>query len=327
CYTVLAREALANIRLQLAEQPIPLHSIGAFDGYGGLIYTLTHLAVLWHSAELFAEAEKLVDAVAVQLAKQQKFDIIDGLAGCIGGLLCLYEHHPSERILQVLLQCGQALLAGAQPCATGIGWVTPLCPQPLAGFSHGSAGIAWALLRLAEVIQLPQFGEAARATMAYERSLFSTEHGNWSDLRVEDTSSFMTAWCHGATGIGLARLVTLPHVDTEEVRDELAQAIATTLATGFGRNHSLCHGDFGSLEFLSLAAQTLQDEALQTQTCLLAARLLASIEQYGWLCGVPLHVENPGLMTGLAGTGLALLRLAEPEIIPSVLILESPKQR
>lgn len=325
-YTTLAKEALANMHLQLAELPMPLHSLGAFDGYGGLIYTLTHLAALWHSSELLDEAETLVEKVFTLLEKNPKFDIIDGLAGCIGGLLCLYEHRPTERVLKALTQCGHALLQGAQKCATGIGWVTPLSSQPLAGFSHGSAGIAWALLRLAEVTQIPQFGVAAQAAIAYERSLFSKKHHNWSDLRTEDTSSFMTAWCHGATGIGLARLATLSHLDTGEVRDELAQAIETTLATGFGHNHSLCHGDLGNLEFLSLAAQALGDKALQVQTEILTTRLLASIEQYGWLCGAPQQVENPGLMVGLAGIGLALLRLAHPTIVPSVLILEHPKQ-
>jgi hypothetical protein len=35
-------------------------------------------------------------------------------------------------------------------------------------------------------------------------------------------------------------------------------------------------------------------------------------------------VESPGLMTGLAGIGYALLRLAEPHRVPSVLGLAPP---
>ena len=38
--------------------------------------------------------------------------------------------------------------------------------------------------------------------------------------------------------------------------------------------------------------------------------------------GTPLEVESPGLMTGLAGVGHGLLRLAAPDRIPSVLLLE-----
>jgi Lanthionine synthetase C-like protein len=39
---------------------------------------------------------------------------------------------------------------------------------------------------------------------------------------------------------------------------------------------------------------------------------------------VGLGVESPGLMTGLAGIGYGLLRLAEPTRVPSVLVLTPP---
>lgn len=44
----------------------------------------------------------------------------------------------------------------------------------------------------------------------------------------------------------------------------------------------------------------------------------------GWLCGIPLGVESPRLMPGLAGIGYQLLSLAEPEFVPSLLTLEPP---
>ena len=44
----------------------------------------------------------------------------------------------------------------------------------------------------------------------------------------------------------------------------------------------------------------------------------------GWICANPVGVESPGLMTGLAGIGHELLRLAEPDRVPSVLVLEPP---
>ena len=51
--------------------------------------------------------------------------------------------------------------------------------------------------------------------------------------------------------------------------------------------------------------------------------MVASGEKEGWLCGVPLAVETPSLMVGLAGMGYQLLRLAAPERVPSVLLLET----
>jgi lantibiotic modifying enzyme len=55
--------------------------------------------------------------------------------------------------------------------------------------------------------------------------------------------------------------------------------------------------------------------------------LLDSIDTHGWVTGVPLGVETPGLMTGLAGIGYQLLRLAEPEKVPSVLLVAPPYAR
>ncbi len=63
-------------------------------------------------------------------------------------------------------------------------------------------------------------------------------------------AKFMTAWCHGAPGIGLARLDCLPHLGDAATRAEIQTALATTLAEGFGMNHSLCDGDLGNLELL-----------------------------------------------------------------------------
>jgi hypothetical protein len=60
------------------------------------------------------------------------------------------------------------------------------------------------------------------------------------------------------------------------------------------------------------------------KTYRLAAILLESIRREGWLCGNPSGVESPGLMTGLAGIGYGLLRLAEPARVPAVLVLEPP---
>jgi lantibiotic modifying enzyme len=43
------------------------------------------------------------------------------------------------------------------------------------------------------------------------------------------------------------------------------------------------------------------------------------------MTGVPLGVETPGFMTGQAGMGYELLRLAEPEKVPAALVLAPPR--
>src|ERR671915_222589 len=95
----------------------------------------------------------------------------------------------------------------------GIGWNNEgAITRPLTGFSHGTAGIAWALLELAALTGEEHFRKAALDAIAYERDLFSPEAGNWPHLG-DDNNPFWVTWCHGAPGIGLARLCSLRHLD------------------------------------------------------------------------------------------------------------------
>jgi lantibiotic modifying enzyme len=167
--------------------------------------------------------------------------------------------------------------------------------------------------------------------VAHERRLFNPDKGNWPDLLNRTTgvaddgeAMFQVTWCHGAPGIGMARVRSLEFADDSRIRAEIDAALETTLAEGFGSNHSLCHGDLGNVDFLLLASARLADPRWPAETGRLAGAILGSIERNGWLCGVPLAVETPGLMTGLAGIGYGLLRLAVPTRVPSVLVLEGP---
>jgi type 2 lantibiotic biosynthesis protein LanM len=333
-YTNLAQAALTTMRRQLERGQQHITSIGGFDGWGGVIYTLTHLGTLWARPALLTEAEVVVECLAPLIERDEQLDLIGGAAGCIGSLLSLYRCAPSERTLAAAIQCGDHLLAQSQAMAQGIGWVTRFtATKALTGFSHGAAGMAWALLELAALTGAERFQTAARAAIAYERSLFSHEVRNWPDLRDPATLglagdngqvNFGVAWCHGASGIGLARLASLPYLKDKETRAEIDAALQTTLAQGFGSNHSLCHGDLGNLELLFQASQMVDDPQWRTPVNRMAAIILESIEREGWLCGNPFRVESPGLMTGLAGIGYGLLRLAEPARVPSVLVLAPP---
>src|SRR5262245_10432434 len=217
-YTSLAQAALTTLRRQIEQDQSYTTSIGGYGGWGGVIYTLTHLGSLWSEPGLLAEAEKIVERLPNLIEQDDHFDLVAGAAGCIGSLIGLYRWAPADRTLAAAVQCGNRLLVHAQPVEQGVGWA-PLSGgrRPLAGLSHGAAGIAWSLLELNALTGVEAFRTTAFAAIEYERSLFSSEAGNWPDLRDYEASNqaakdgrekghFMSAWCHGAPGIGLARL-------------------------------------------------------------------------------------------------------------------------
>ncbi|WP_089934789.1 type 2 lanthipeptide synthetase LanM family protein [Candidatus Entotheonella palauensis] len=330
-YTTLAQTAVKALCSQATALDAPAYAIGAFTGYGGILYTLAHVAALWDQPDLLAAAEVLVERLPAWIEQDTHFDVISGAAGCVGSLLSLYQQAPAPRTLEVAVQCGDWLLRHAQPMAHGVGWL-PAFPAkgPLSGFSHGAAGIAWALLNLGARTGEARFIAGAREAMAYERTLFSPTAGNWLDLRELNglehqlPSGCMTAWCHGAPGIGLARLQALRHLEDTQLHHEIDVALQTTLKQGFGTSHGLCHGALGNLELLIRAAQTPGYSSWREQAEGYRAMILDQIERQGWRCSTPFGLESPGLMTGLAGIGYGLLRLAEPERMPSVLALEPP---
>jgi lantibiotic modifying enzyme len=231
-------------------------------------------------------------------------------------------------------------VAAARRMPHGVAWNTLRGEPPLGGFSHGTAGIAYALLHLAGRSGDERFRDCALSALEFDRSLFVPELGNWADLRVfpnrkpkggrvdEDgpgeARTNMVAWCHGAPGIGLARLAGLEHLDDDRTRIEIDVALDTTVRYGFAMNHSLCHGALGNIELLLTAAQVLGRDADRSALEHATSLVVASIEANGPVTGVPLGVETPGFMTGLAGIGYQLLRLAEPDAVPSALLLAPP---
>jgi type 2 lantibiotic biosynthesis protein LanM len=336
-YTLLARQALETIRRQLCQskRQHAVTAIGGFAGWGGVLYALAHLGVLWQEPDLLALAVELAGELPALIEKDDDHDLLGGSAGCIIALLCLERHQPTPSLRRLAIQCGDHLLARARPMPQGVGWPSPMpCSGPLTGFSHGAAGISWALLELAAWTGEERFRPAALGGIAYERGLFSPEVKNWPDLRLPgsgktsadaEPASFFNGWCHGAPGIGLARLLCLPHLDDPLLRPEIEAACSTTLAAGFGRNHTLCHGDLGNLELPLEAARAFPNSAVSGRVDALAAGILRSVEADGGLCGNATGLASPGLMTGLAGIGYGLLRLAEPARVPSVLTLTPPR--
>jgi type 2 lantibiotic biosynthesis protein LanM len=325
-YEELARKAMAGALRQM-ESMGPWPSVGVFAGQAGIIYALTHVGLLLKESALVDRAEQLVPSLQVAVASDTHLDLISGTAGAILGLAALHDLTGSPRALAAIRAAADHLAARAEPIGDGVGWRTPLSGDaPLVGASHGAGGIAFALLTAWGLTGDARFERTARAAITYERGTYSDEAGNWPDLRPQTSPSArlsMTAWCHGASGLGLMRLAGLRYADDSGVRDDIAQAVQATLAHGFGGNHCLCHGDLGNLELIASAAARVDEPGLRSSAACFAAHILRTIRHRGWRCGVPLQVETPGLMTGLAGIGDGLLRIANPQL-PSILMVQAP---
>ncbi|MDB5080411.1 MAG: Lantibiotic modifying enzyme [Chloroflexi bacterium] len=326
-YTGLARQALHTIRQEVNQLKRTDLPAGAYEGWSGLIYFYSQLASLWNEPALYLEALEFVKLLPALIEKDENLDIIGGSAGVILGLLSLYKVYPDPLILNTAVQAGNHLLGKARQMPGGLGW--PFRENNnlvLTGFSHGTAGIALSLLSLAHLTGESGFRTAALGAMDYERSLFSSEHHNWPDLRERESGQpdYISTWCHGAAGIALGRLASLQYIDDPALHSEIKAGLSTTLRDSFGYNHSLCHGDLGNLEPFLLAGRLFGDTGYTVAVQSITSLVLDSLEKEGPKSGIPMQVESPGLMSGLAGIGYGLLRLAAPDRVPSVLLLDPP---
>lgn len=326
-YLSTARQALRSLRVQVASRA-GAAGIGGFTGWGSIVYTLSHLAVLFDDDDLARDGETLAASLADSIETDDQLDLLAGAAGFLLALLSLHAVTRSSALIDLARRCGDRLIATSRPAGSGVGWtIVGTGEAPLAGLSHGAAGIALALLKLAEQTGDAAYRKTAIAAMAYERTLFDTEARTWRDLRPDTRSaeSCINAWCHGAPGIGLARLAGLSALDDADVRAEIAIAVDTTLREGFEMNDALCHGALGNLELPLSAARVMQRGDWQEAADEATTRILHRLTTRGPVCGSLCGIETSGFMNGLAGIGYALLRLAHPDRVPSVLVMEPPR--
>lgn len=299
---------------------------------------LLQAARLLDDPSLNQEALRLVDGQLGHDLDPMSLDVISGAAGAVLGLCAIDSRLGGDRYLGEARRLGEHLLANAHRGDESWSWTTmpPLAPEQknLTGYSHGTAGIALALLELFVRTNDSRFLEGALSGFAYERQCFSAEKQNWPDFRSFASTSpqqlgYSLAWCHGAPGIGLSRIRAFALTKDETYRREAESALSGTYQplamSSASDGYSLCHGLGGNAEAFIVAADVLGGEHYRTVAEAVGDRGLQSIylNRNPWPCGVVSGGEAPNLMLGTAGIGYFYLRLYDSSTVPSVLLFHS----
>jgi len=118
--------------------------MGAFTGWGGLIYCFAHLAALWGDETLREEARRIAERTIEFAGSDSYLDVTAGVAGFALALRSLDQMEKPARV------GGERLLSTLTRTRYGAGWFREeISGQPLTGFAHGNAGIGYALLEIA----------------------------------------------------------------------------------------------------------------------------------------------------------------------------------
>jgi type 2 lantibiotic biosynthesis protein LanM len=254
-----------------------------------------------------------------RLLADEGMDLIGGVAGMIAPLLLV----GTTRAQELAAICGERLLSlqlesGGWPN----GAVSSQSKPPLTGFSHGAAGMAAALARLSTATGDVRFSQGADRAIAYERSVFVAECGNWPDFRnTNNADAFMLSWCHGAPGILLSRhAIKEAGMADAACETEMEVARASTLAvltdnrtTRADAPAHLCCGVLGLtslLRFDALARGVSLEPAVPKAESTLIAHARTGAD-YTFLSIDSGSLNLPGLFTGKAGAALSLLEASE----------------
>ncbi|GAB2634609.1 type 2 lanthipeptide synthetase LanM family protein [Kribbella swartbergensis] len=289
-YCELARDAIRPIPALLEGLAADLESaqlVGpGLHGLGGISYGLDRLHTLLGDSDISNWL-----AACLELTGRLQPDGFPTYAeGAAGGLAAMQAIQDNETAAELAKRYADELVTTVElGLRRGV-----LAPDH--GFSRGYQGIAWALGQYG--VPGDKYMDAARAAADLDRRERAGGHG----------------WCSGDAGTALARLSAGVPADLDAyLRAATERPVLADL--------SLCHGELGAVEPLVWLAEREHPgvEAVRRRR---AGLVLAAVQQYGPQCGTPRSVPSPGLLTGLAGIGYGLLRLAFSERVPSVLLLE-----
>jgi type 2 lantibiotic biosynthesis protein LanM len=307
--------------------PSSWRSLGACSGLGSVVYVLASVGRLLHDPAWTGLAFRWAREISpARIEEAPELDVAGGTAGALLALLALDDGPGAPWIGDRVRDCVRRLLetqvttgedSAAWPGHDG---------RPLAGFAHGAAGIAYALGRVYARTGEAELREAVGRAHRHERRLFSPAVGNWP-VAQEGGALLMTAWCHGAPGIGLARALGLDALRDDEILEEVRVALETTAKAPPSRADHLCCGDMGRSEALLTMGRCLGDAGAVVHAEAAATRVAARVFTEGRCSvrteGFEHRTFHAGFFRGLAGVGYQLLRTAAPSRLPSILGFES----
>jgi lantibiotic biosynthesis protein len=350
----LARAALGALEFALAEgEAGPDSSFGYHSGRSGIAYAAVRAGELLDRPELFARAEALLRPMAGNESRDHGMDVIAGGGGAIPALLAIAHRVDAELVTGICRGLADNLIAVASRDPEGMSWATMRSSsiRNLCGYAHGAAGIAHGLLELYGATGDGKYRYVAEQAFLYERAFFSAEESNWPDLRHTELGEYqfegrmdelrdrmrsgnplppqspryMSAWCHGAPGIGFSRLRAYQLLGDPLYLDEARASFVSverSINDELGMNFSLCHGRGGNAETLLEGARILGEPELLRAAQAAALSGIARFEDAGlpWPCGTMGGVSDPGLLLGESGIGMFLLRLARPDVPSPIFI-------
>ena len=146
------RTALGAIRQALGrlDSVPPPSRLGHYTGWIGIGFAAARVGSALGEEELLEHARRLLLRSTGESRDEHEFDLISGHAGAIAALMVLCDILNDSSLLDFAQQLADELLKTAEETDAGYSWKSVVFPEQrnLTGFSHGTAGVGYALVEL-----------------------------------------------------------------------------------------------------------------------------------------------------------------------------------
>ena len=312
---------------------------GLYDGLAGIAYSLAQVAGNPEGSAVCSQAlDRLIEGADKQANGGVRWnddnDIMSGSAGIGLTLLALGEQLHRPELINLSAQAGADLLARSLPGARGRYWLHQINAQKqYPNFSHGTAGIAYFLLKLYLRTGERRFLDAAIDGAKYLKSIASLNPSTRCLLPhdlPEQSDLFYLGWCHGPAGTDrfLYELSTVTNDPQWKIfADAAAESVVRSgvpekQTPGYWNNLSRCCGAVSVGEFFLTRYRLTKVVADRALAIRIGEYLKSRAETDGsglkWV-----QAENriepdnlqaqTGLMQGAAGIGWFFLHLSESD--------------
>lgn len=289
---------------------------GALQGEGSIVYAYEVLFKITNNKCYLDYAKKHCKIVLEACHTDKIYDLMSGNGGFAIILVNLYKLTNDNYYLNKAYVILKKLLDYSINIDGGIGWCVEGQSKPLGGLSHGNSGMILSYLKYREAANTLDFDEIIKKLVKYENLLYIPEEGNWKDLRLKNKVEKSTvAWCHGAGGILLARLMKII-----ECKEDIKKAINKILEQKSCNSMCLCHGYSGYIETLNIYLNKVNCKKVNNIYIKNINWLVSNILEEK-LSNIYYERENPGFMAGISGIGYTLLRSLDNSL-PAILSID-----
>jgi hypothetical protein len=348
-YPEIIRKAADYLVWKTAQDNNPGYAF--YTGRLGVSYALLEAADFLNDKRYITHALNIVRNCELYLQHPAYCaDLLTGTSGTLIGLLHLYDRTREPWLLEKIeLFTADLIKTATFVPGEGLSWYkNNQTMKNLCGFSHGASGMAFALMELGRYFNNDAYLWLGRQAVRYEQKQFDESTANWPDYRTryafehlhEDmerlergdkqyffSPSNFVAWCHGASGIGLARARAYAITKNEDYLHDLQRALTTLEKRTFDKSsrnltYTLCHG-IGSDALVHAEASLvlndpgLMDFARQFAEYAFKAKERENMYRSGFSES---DREDTSLFMGIAGIGMFYLKLLSPLSVKTLLL-------